>query len=92
VLKAGKALERKAYPEKAAPPINWGLILDGMESQMVRLRNQKKRIEAKGWVEQTDLKERFQELSRNMEGIFNGNLMVLQKNRHSGVNRSPGYL
>ncbi|MBP1713848.1 MAG: hypothetical protein H6Q42_2051, partial [Deltaproteobacteria bacterium] len=29
-----------------------------------------KRIEAKGWVEQTDLKERFQELSRNMEGIL----------------------
>lgn len=70
VLKPGKAPERKAYPEKAAPPIDWGLILDGVESQMVRVRNQRKRIEAKGWVEQTDLQERFQELSRNLQEIL----------------------
>jgi hypothetical protein len=41
-----------------------------MESQTARLREQKKRIEAKGWVEQTDLKERCQELSRSLEGIL----------------------
>jgi metallo-beta-lactamase family protein len=70
VLKAGKAMERKAYPEKGAPPIDWGGILGEMERQTARLRDQRKRIEAKGWVEQTDLKERFQELSRNLEGIL----------------------
>jgi len=70
VLKPGRALERKAYPEKAAPPIDWGVVLGEMESQMARLWNQKKKIERKGWVEQTDLKERFQELNRNMEEIL----------------------
>jgi len=70
VLESGRALERKAFPEKAAPPIDWGLILGEMESQTARLREQKKRIEAKGWVEQTDLKERCQELSRSLEGIL----------------------
>jgi len=70
VLRPGRALERRAYPEKAAPPIDWGIILGEMELRMARLREQRKRIEAKGWVEQTDLRERFQEVSRNLEGIL----------------------
>ena len=70
VLQPGRALERKAYPEKAAPPIDWEMILGGMESQISRLWTQKKKIEGKGWLEQTDLKERLRELSRNMDEIL----------------------
>jgi metallo-beta-lactamase family protein len=69
-LRPGRALERKAYPEKAAPPIDWGVILGEMESRLSRLREQKQRIEAKERGEQTDLKERFQELNRNLDGIL----------------------
>jgi metallo-beta-lactamase family protein len=70
VLKPGRMLERKAYPEKAAPPVDWSVILGEMEARLVRLREQQKRIEAKGWVEQTDLKERFLDLNRNLEEIL----------------------
>jgi len=70
VLKPGKALERKAYPERAARPLDWNLVLGEMESQMARLRKEQKKIEAKGWAEQTDLKERFQDLSRNLGEIL----------------------
>lgn len=70
VLRPEGAPERRAYPEKAAPPVDWGQVLGGLEAQMARLWKRKKKIEAKAWVEQTDLKERFAELGRSLEGIL----------------------
>ncbi len=70
ILKRGKALERIAYPEKAAPAIDWSLILGGIEAKVAQLRTRKGQMEGKGWVAQIELKERFDELRRTMDGIL----------------------
>jgi len=69
VLKTGKVLERFAPPEKA-PAIDWAAILGEIEAQAARLRTRKTQLEGKAWVAQTELKERFDELHRAMDGIL----------------------
>ena len=70
ILKPGRALERIAYPEKAAPAIDWSTILGGIEAKVAQLRTRKEQLEAKGWVAQTELKEHFDELRRSLDGIL----------------------
>jgi metallo-beta-lactamase family protein len=65
-LKVGEELKRVAYPEKAAPPIDWTSLLADMEAKMAALRSQKSRLESKIWLEQTELKERILELNRSL--------------------------
>jgi len=59
-----------AYPEKAAPGIDWGFIIADMESRFAQLKERQKAVEAKGWVEQTELRDRVLEVNRTIAEIL----------------------
>ena len=63
-LKPGYALKRVVHPEKAAPRIDWGYILQDLEAKLGQLQQRQPQLEAKAWVEQTDLRDRIMELNR----------------------------
>ncbi len=65
-LKPGHELERVAHPEKAAPRIDWAYILSDLEAKLTQLQARKPQLEAKAWVEQTDLRDRLMELNRGL--------------------------
>jgi metallo-beta-lactamase family protein len=69
-LKAGPELARVAYPEKAAPRIDWGFLIADMETRLAQLRERRGQAEEKAWVEQTELRDRLLELNRNLAGII----------------------
>jgi metallo-beta-lactamase family protein len=71
-LKPGRELKRVAYPGKAAPPIDWADLLTDMESKLGQLRGRMGKLESKTWVEQTELKDRFLELNRNLSDLISG--------------------
>jgi len=65
-LKPGGEIERIAYPEQAAPRIDWNYLLTDMEQRLQHLRERQTRLESKGWVEQTDVREKLLELNRKL--------------------------
>ncbi len=65
-LKPGYELKRVAYPEKAAPRIDWGYLLGDMEARLAQLRARQAQLEAKAWVEQTDIRDKVLELNRGL--------------------------
>ena len=69
-LEAGREPARMEYPEKAAPRIDWGFLLADMESRLAQLKERRGQVEAKAWVEQTELRDRLLEVNRNMAGII----------------------
>ncbi|MEW6333819.1 MAG: MBL fold metallo-hydrolase RNA specificity domain-containing protein, partial [Thermodesulfobacteriota bacterium] len=68
-LEPGRELTRVAYPEKATPRIDWGMLIADMESTLARLKENRDRVESKAWVEQTELRDRLLEVNRNIAGI-----------------------
>jgi metallo-beta-lactamase family protein len=69
ILKPGEAIKRVEYPEKAAPRIDWGYLLEDMEAKMVQLKTRRVQLESKPWVEQTELRDRLFELNRSLMEI-----------------------
>lgn len=69
-LAPGMQLARVAYPEKAAPRIDWGFLIADLETRLAQLRERKGRAEGKAWVEQTELRDRLLEVNRNLAGII----------------------
>ena len=69
-LKPGAELKRVAYPEKAAPRIDWTYIFSELNAKMAQLQARQGQLESKTWVEQTDIREKILELNRDiMEAI-----------------------
>jgi metallo-beta-lactamase family protein len=69
-LAPGAELARVAYPEKAAPTIDWGFLIGEMETKLAQLQDRRGKVEGKAWVEQTELRDRLLDLSRNLAGII----------------------
>ena len=69
-LEAGREPARVEYPEKAAPRIDWGFLLVDMENRLAQLRERRGQVEAKAWVEQTELRDRLLEINRSIAGII----------------------
>jgi metallo-beta-lactamase family protein len=69
-LKAGRELARVAHPDKAAPQIDWGFLIADMENRFAQLRERREQLEAKGWVEQTELRDRLLDVNRSIVGIL----------------------
>jgi metallo-beta-lactamase family protein len=68
-LTAGRIPERVEHPEKAAPRIDWDFIIADMEKRFAQIKERRGRMEAKTWVEQTDLRDRLLEVNRDIAGI-----------------------
>lgn len=68
-LVAGAEPARREYPEKAAPRIDWSFLIADMETRLAQLRERQSHIEAKDWIEQTELRDRLLETSRSIAGI-----------------------
>jgi metallo-beta-lactamase family protein len=69
-LAPGPELARVAYPEKAAPRIDWGFLIADMETRLAQLRERRGQAEGKAWVEQTELRDRLLEVNRSLAGII----------------------
>lgn len=69
-LKPGEAIERVAAPEQAVPRIDWSYVISDMESRLGQLRERQARIEAKGWAEQSELRERFLDLNQRLTSLI----------------------
>ena len=65
-LKPGYELKRVAHPEKAAPRIDWNYILGDIEAKLAQLLARRTQLEAKTWLEQTDIREKVLELNREL--------------------------
>ena len=60
-----------AYPEKAAPRIDWGfLIARSGDAGSPSSGSAGARLEGKAWVEQTELRDRLLEVNRSFAGII----------------------
>jgi metallo-beta-lactamase family protein len=68
-LEPGREQTRVTYPEKATPRIDWGFLIADLETKLAQLRERRDRVEAKPWVEQTELRDRLLEANRNITGI-----------------------
>jgi metallo-beta-lactamase family protein len=69
-LKLGEEPGRKEYPERAAPRIDWANLLGDLGTKMTQLRGKAKSLEAKTWVEQTELRDRLLELNRAVSELI----------------------
>ena len=69
-LEGGREPARVEYPEKAAPRIDWEFLIADMENRFAQLRERQGQVEAKGWVEQTELRDRVLDVNRNIAGII----------------------
>ncbi|MBU0652539.1 MAG: MBL fold metallo-hydrolase [Proteobacteria bacterium] len=69
-LAPGLELASVAYPEKAAPRIDWGFLIAEMETKLAQLQDRRGKVEGKAWVEQTELRDRLLEVSRSLAGII----------------------
>jgi metallo-beta-lactamase family protein len=69
-LEAGRAPERVAHPEKAAPRIDWDFLIADMETRFAQIRQRKGHLEAKAWVEQTELRDRLIDVNRSVAAII----------------------
>ncbi len=65
--------ERVEYPEKAAPRVDWTLLLRDLESKVARLKERQTELEAKPWVGQADLRDRVLEVTHRIEEMISGN-------------------
>ena len=69
-LKPGEAVERVAAPDQAIPRIDWNYIIVDVENRLKQLRERQSRIEAKGWVEQVEVRERLLDLNRRLTALI----------------------
>ena len=70
LLKPGEELKRTKYPEKAAPRIDWTYLLGEMETRMAQIRDRQKKLEARSWAEQTEIRDKLTELNRSITEII----------------------
>jgi metallo-beta-lactamase family protein len=68
-LMPGEAVTRVEYPERAAPRIDWGYILEDINAKLAQIRTRKTHMESMPWVEQTEIRDRLLELNRTLMEI-----------------------
>lgn len=69
-LKAGEVLERTAYPEKAAPRIDWEYLLGEMDTRLAQMRSRRSKLEDRAWVEQAEIRDRVLEVNRQLTELI----------------------
>jgi metallo-beta-lactamase family protein len=69
-LRPGEILERVAYPEKAAPRIDWAYLFDEMDARLAQIRDRQPKLKDRAWVEQTEIRDRLLELNRNLTELI----------------------
>jgi metallo-beta-lactamase family protein len=70
-LMPGEEIKRATIPERAViPKIDWNYIITDVDSRVQQLRERQSRIEAKGWVEQSEVRERLLELNRRLAALI----------------------
>ena len=68
-LELGEKLRRVEFPEKAAPRIDWALLLQDLEAKLAQLRSRTTQLEAKELTEQAELHDRLLGLNRDLSEI-----------------------
>jgi metallo-beta-lactamase family protein len=68
-LKTGEVVRRVEYPEKAAPRIDWGYILEDLDAKLSQIKARRMQMESKPWVEQTEIRDRLLDLNRSLMEI-----------------------
>jgi metallo-beta-lactamase family protein len=70
MLRPGEVLERVAYPEKAAPHIDWDYLLGEMDARLGQIRDRQAKLKDRAWVEQTEIRDRLLELNRHLTELI----------------------
>ncbi len=63
-LEPGRVLKRVEYPEKAVPRIDWTYIIEDIGARYAHLKEKQSYLEARPWMEQTEIRDRLLELDR----------------------------
>jgi metallo-beta-lactamase family protein len=69
-LKSGEVPERIAYPEKAAPRIDWDYLFGEMDTRLVQIRDRRGKLQDRAWLEQTEIRDRLLELNRHLTELI----------------------
>jgi metallo-beta-lactamase family protein len=69
-LERGSESAHVTYPDKATPKIDWSFIIADMEGRLAQFKERRIQLEAKAWMEQTELRDRMLEVNRNIAGII----------------------
>jgi metallo-beta-lactamase family protein len=69
-LKPGEVPERVAYPEKAAPRIDWAYLLGEMDARLAQIRDRQAKLKDRAWMEQTEIRDRLLEVNRHLTELI----------------------
>jgi metallo-beta-lactamase family protein len=70
ILKAGEARKRLAYPDQAAPRIDWDDLLGEMDVRLAQIRERSTGLRDRTWVEQTEIRDRLLEIKRHLTELM----------------------
>lgn len=70
ILKPGQAPKRVEHPEKAAPKIDWAYLIAEIDAGLNQIRDRRSKLEAKSWIEQTEVRDRVLEVKRAFSEII----------------------
>jgi metallo-beta-lactamase family protein len=65
-LKPGRVLGSVQMPEKAAPRIDWDYVLTETEAKVAALRERLGQLQARPWVDQTEIRDRLLALNSRL--------------------------
>ena len=69
-LTPGLQPEVVRFPEKAEPRIDWTYLLSDLKEKLSAIESRRPDMEKKLWAEQTDLRNRLLDTSKNLAGII----------------------
>lgn len=69
-LAPGRPMDVVTHADKAFPRIDWNYILGDTETKVAELRKRLAELEAKPWVDQTELRDRLRELNGQLVDII----------------------
>lgn len=69
ILKPGRAMDVIGHPEAAYPSVDWNYVLGEAEAKLTELRSRLTEVEAKPWIDQSELRDRVLDTTNELSKI-----------------------
>lgn len=69
ILEPGQEPGIIEHPEAAYPKVDWGYVLDEAEAKLTELRSRLREVEAKPWIDQSELRDRVLDTTKELSKI-----------------------
>ncbi|QJT07546.1 MBL fold metallo-hydrolase RNA specificity domain-containing protein [Oceanidesulfovibrio marinus] len=69
ILKPGRAMDVIGHPEVAYPSVDWNYVLGEAEAKLTELRSRLTEVEAKPWIDQSELRDRVLDTTNELSKI-----------------------